>query len=479
MTRTGSATRVGLYRDDALGRDDAVAISEKVKAGDISAAEVIEAAIERAEAANVDLNAVVERAYDRARRFASMEKNAPLFGVPSFIKDTDEVQGLPLYFGSNALAGTPSSKSSEMTKTFEAAGLSILGTSATPEFGLTGTTESLRFGATRNPWGTAYSTGGSSGGSSALVAAGVVPLAHANDGAGSIRIPASCCGLVGMKPSRGRLPHKEIPGYLPVNIFHEGVVTRSVRDTHAFYKASQAYHKPRDIPMIEDLSADRPKGLKIALLTEDCNGAACDSQNVQAAHHVARLCADLGHDIEPIPNPFRSDFDTFFWMIWAHVPFLLRHLGKSVIGSPLDYGKTQIWFRFLAQYGRKTLPRLPWALRRAKQFVGEYETALQRYDVLLTPTLGAPTPKIGYLGPDVDGATHMARIQPYIPFTKYQNISGAPAISLPLWTCANGMPMGVQLATAHGQDNLLLRLSAQLEDSAPWAQSYSLLSRAV
>ena len=459
---------VSAFCEDALSAHDAVGLAEMVVNRQLTPGEMVAASIERAKAVNDRLNAIAATDFDRALSRAGLDLRGPLSGVPTFIKDTEQVQGLPMHLGSHALPGEVSDDSSPITRQIEATGLLSIGTSTTPEFGLKGTTESERFGATRNPWNTDYSTGGSSGGSAALVAAGVVPIAHANDGAGSIRIPASCCGLVGLKPTRGRLAGKDVPGYFPANIFHEGVVTRTVRDTVAFYAAVEQTSSLGTLPPLGPVFTPGNKRLKIAVLTENCQGVACDSQNVAAAHQAAGTCAALGHEVNTIYNPFYAAFDEDFWIVWSHIAFSLRYFGKTIVGRSFEHAKLQDWAGFLVRHNWKNLHRMPLAFRRLKRFAAQYDQLLAEHDVLLTPTLGTPTPKIGYFGPDVPGAVHLERIRVFLPFTKYQNISGTPAITLPLATCANGLPVGVQFAAGFGEDKMLLELALELEQATPW-----------
>lgn len=462
------SARVSAFADDALARHDAVTLAGLVAKKQLQPRDLIAAAIARAEKVNDKLNAIAAPAFDLATSKTNAQVTGLLAGVPTFIKDTEEVEGLPLYMGSQALPGENSSHSSDIVQQVNATGLVTIGTSTTPEFGLKGTTESVRFGATRNPWHTDFSTGGSSGGSSALVAAGVVPIAHANDGAGSIRIPAACCGLVGLKPSQGRLAGKQVPGYLPANIFHEGVVTRSVRDTAAFYFATEQSGKPCGLKPIGNVQNPGEQRLKIALLTQSCTGVSCDSQNLAAVHQVARLCEQLGHQVELIDNPFYAGFDEDFWILWAHLAFAVRYMGKSMVSNNFNHKKLQDWAKYLVRYQWRQLHKTPGAFLRLKKFAQQYHQFMLNYDMLLTPTLGTPTQKIGYFGPEVDGDVHFERIKPLVPFTKYQNISGAPAISLPLASSSNGLPLGVQFAANFGEEAKLLALAFELEQAAPW-----------
>jgi len=459
---------VNAFQNDSLGSDDAVGIADKIKKGELSASLVTQDAIERAKAVNPKLNAITVENFDLAQTNSEKPFTGFFQGVPTFIKDTDEVPDLPLYLGSRSLPGEPSDKYSKAAKQIIDTGLNCLGTTTTPEFGLTGTTESLRFGATCNPWNTAYSTGGSSGGSSALVAAGVIPIAHANDGAGSIRIPASCCGLVGLKASRGRIKDKEVPSYLPANILHDGVVTRSVRDTWAFHAEIEKNIPAREFPPIGDISESFPKNLKIAVLTENCLGEDSSVELVQATHDVARLCESLGHEVEMISNPFYEKFDEDFWLLWAHFGFLIRYSVGKELSSKFDHTQLEQWPKYLISRHWRNIHKVPVAFWRLRRFVSQYETFMQNFDILLTPTLGTTVPKLGFFGPEVSGQEHWERINDFLPFTKYQNISGAPAITLPCGTDLKGLPIGIQLSSRLGEDRLLLKLSLQLEQNSNW-----------
>ena len=467
-TAQNSKPLVNSLTDDVLGNDDAVGIAEKIRRGDLDARSVTLAAIERAQSVNPKLNAIAVDDFDTAVSASHKTFEGFFQGVPTFIKDTDEVQGLPLYMGSRSLPGEVSTRFSDTAKKVLTTGLNCLGTTTTPEFGLTGSTESMRFGATRNPWNPAYSTGGSSGGSSAMVAAGVVPIAHANDGAGSIRIPASCCGLVGLKASRGRIKDKETPSYFPANIFHEGVVTRTVRDTWAFFSSIERQNPAEGLPPIGNISETCRTNLRIAVLTEDCRGEPCADDLVRASRGIATQFEALGHRVEAISNPFYRQFDADFWLLWAHCAFVLRYGAAKEVSQKFDPSKLEPWARYLVNHQWKNLHKLPTAFWRLKRFISDYERIFDNYDILLTPTLGTTTPQIGVFGPEVDGETHWRRIQDFLPFTKYQNISGGPAISLPCATDNEGLPIGIQLATRLGDDRLLLELSLQLERAFAW-----------
>ena len=463
-----SQIKVSAFQDDSLGNYDAYDISEKIKKGELSTSNVTGDAIKRAKSTNPKLNAITVENFDIAQTNSKKPFSGFFQGVPTFIKDTDEVPNLPLYLGSRSLPGEPSTKYSKAAKQIIGTGLNCLGTTTTPEFGLTGSTESLRFGATCNPWNTAYSAGGSSGGSSALVAAGVVPIAHANDGAGSIRIPASCCGLVGLKASRGRIKDKEVPSYLPANILHDGVVTRSVRDTWSFHSEIEKNIPATEFPPVGNFSESFPEKLKIAVLTENCLGEDSSAELVQATHGVAKLCDSLGHKVEMISNPFYRKFDEDFWLLWAHFAFLIRYSVGKELNSKFDHTQLEQWPKYLIALHWRNIHKVPLAFWRLRRFVSQYEVFMQNFDILLTPTLGTTVPKLGFFGPEVSGRKHWERINDFLPFTKYQNISGAPAITLPCGTDSKGLPIGIQFASSLGEDRLLLKLSLQVERNSNW-----------
>lgn len=251
------------FCDDALGDLDAVGVADRIKRKEITPDEAVEAAINRAQAVNPSLNAISTEMYAYAKRMAKKPYPGEFSGVPTFIKDNDDVEGFPTTHGSRAVAGVPAKRSSKFVDQFHSLGLVCLGKTTMPEFGLTGTTESSAHGATRNPWNLDHSTGGSSGGSAAMVAAGVVPLAHGNDGGGSTRIPAACCGLVGLKPTRGRLVNVEGSHLLPVNLVHQGVLTRSVRDTAVFYAGAEKHFRNKDLPDIGLVNGPNSRRLRI------------------------------------------------------------------------------------------------------------------------------------------------------------------------------------------------------------------------
>ena len=343
-----------------------------------------------------------------------------------------------------------------------------LGTSTLPEFGLTATTEPLLSGITRNPWSLDHSTGGSSGGSAAPVAAGVVPIAHANDGGGSIRIPVANCGLVGLKPTRARLLTIELPKIIPLDIAVQGVVTRSVRDTAMFLHGAEQHYLHADLPAVGHVTDPLDRPLRIGVITTDAEGAILDSRAVEETERVARLCESLGHHVERIDHPYPAWFIDAFLVYWSLIPALMWRMGTRAISPEFDREQLEPWTKYLVRHFNRNVAKAPNAVRRLRRFQEDARRVFDDHDVLLSPTLGRPVPEIGYLDPSIPGDVHMARVIGHVPITPFQNVSGAPAISLPLATDARGLPLGMHFAADLGQDALLVELALQLETASPW-----------
>ncbi|MGB8332573.1 MAG: amidase, partial [Polyangiales bacterium] len=427
----------------------------------------VEAAIARAELVNPSLNAIATPLFDSARRDAGAPHVGVFAGVPTFIKDIDAVAGSPVLFGSRGVPREPATESSAFVHQFLSLGFINLGKTTTPEFGLTGTTESLLHGPTHNPWRHGFSTGGSSGGSAALVAAGVVPIAHANDGGGSIRIPASCCGLVGLKPSRGRLADIEGSELLPVKILHQGILSRSVRDTATFYHAAEKYHHNPRLPEV-GLVTQPGRRLRIGFFSEIGEHSPAHPECVAAADDAAKLCESLGHSVERVPPPFGEGFHEDFFLLWATMAFVITRFGKRLVHPGFDRTKVEAFTEGLAQYCKHHAREVPSAVWRLRKFERRYARAFERYDVLMNPTVAMPPPEHGYIGPEIPFETALERLKWFIPFTPVQNVSGGPAVSLPLSRSKAGLPLGVQFASRIGEDRALLELALELEAAKPW-----------
>ncbi|MCG8672580.1 MAG: amidase [Pseudomonadales bacterium] len=463
-----SPDSINAYCDDALGELDAVGVAERIRSKEISAEEAVEAAISRAQTVNSKLNAISTEMFSYARQQAKTPYQGEFSGVPTFIKDNDDVEGFPTTHGSRAVSKAPAKKSSKFVDQFHSLGLVCLAKTTMPEFGLTGTTESTGYGATRNPWNLDHSTGGSSGGSAALVAAGVVPIAHGNDGGGSTRIPAACCGLVGLKPTRGRLENVEGAHLLPVNLVHQGVLTRSVRDTAVFYAGAEKHFKNKDLPDLGLIQGPNKKRLRIGFFTDGPGHILSDSDAVASVHKAAKLCADLGHHVEEIPFPFDETLGDDFLLYWGMLAFLFNYAGSSIIGRAFDRKQVEPLTRGLSKSFTRNLFKAPMALKRLRAFQKIYEQAFGQMDVMLSPVLGHPPPKIGYLGPDIDFDSTMERLRRFVPFTAIQNVSGAPAISLPIGFSQRHVPVGAMFSAPYGEDQRLLELAFELEAAHPF-----------
>lgn len=449
-------------RDSDLRAWDAVETAERIAAGDVSAAAVVDAAIERARAVEGQ-GAIVTPTYERARERAP-RASGPLAGVPTFTKDLVQCAGVRTTWGTRAVDHV-SRKDDPTAKRLKATGLVSLGKSATPELGLTGSTEPATTGPCRNPWDPSRSSGGSSGGAGALVAAGVVPIAHGSDGGGSIRIPASCCGLVGLKVSRGRM---DMPGsnLLPVNVAVDGCLTRTVRDTVAFWRAIERGGRAK-LPPIGAVDAE-PEALRVGVFSDAPTGTPVHAANRAAVERTAELCETLGHRVEHIPCPFPGQVIDDFLSYWKLVAWGQIVSAKLLMSRSFDRSRLEPWTEGLAR-AFTTEPLAAFrAARRLRAFGATYGQVMARYDVLVSPVTAEPPPPHGYLAGDLPYEVHFERIRAYLPFTSIQNVAGAPAISVPLGRTDEGLPIGVQLAATVGAERTLLGLALALERVAPW-----------
>lgn len=465
--------RVAAPTDDVLGSQDAVGIAGRIASGEISALEAVQAAIARLADVESELNAVVcerfEAALDEARGVGPGPPLGRLAGVPSVVKDNADLAGLPTRHGSRATPARAQPADSEITEQLRATGLIPIAKTALPEFGLTATTERSGGPPTRNPWHTDHSTGGSSGGSAALVAAGVIPIAHGNDGGGSTRIPAACCGLVGLKPSRGRLQTVALAEKMPINIIAEGVLSRSVRDTAAFYAEAEQYYADPGLPPIGDVPGPGKARLRIAVTTEHPLGEACDPEVVAAVQAAARCCESLGHHVEETAAVADRQMAEDFLLYWARLATAIRYLGRFALGRDFDRRRLEPLTYQLSRHFLRRIWRSPAAVRRLRRFGAAYQRRFSAHDLILTPVLATPPVPLGYLALDLDFDTAAQRLMRYAAFTPVQNVAGTPAISLPLGRSASGLPIGVQFAAAMGRERRLLEIAYELEQAMPWS----------
>lgn len=459
---------VHAFGDDVLSAHDATALAEMVRRGELSAAELADAAIARIENVNPALNAVQIKDYDNALRRAKPHAGAPFAGVPSFIKDNTDLSGLPSRHGSTAVAAVPAKRDGAFAKQFLSLGFTVLGKSRLPEFGFNCTTELQGGDVTRNPWNSGYSCGGSSGGSAALVASGAVPMAHANDGGGSIRIPAACCGLVGLKPTRGRLADGELARSLPLNIVSEGVVTRTVRDTANFMFAAEQGGYRGILPRIGLVEGASSRKLRIALVAESVTGSPVCPETLKALRETAGLLSSLGHHVDEAKLPVKDSFADDFADYWGFLAFMVNRFGGFTFGRGFDSSKTDGLTRGLAARfgGNKTgFPGILWRLRGSKKFYADF---MKRYDLILSPVLGHTVPETGYLSPDLPYDDLFPRIINYVSFTPVNNASGSPAISVPAGLDSRGLPLAVHFSAAHGDERTLLEIAFLLEEARPF-----------
>jgi amidase len=451
---------------------DATGLAERIRAGETTALEAMEKAIELADLLNPSLNAIVSRDDEHARAVASAASSDTGFaGAPSFLKDNENLEGLPTRHGSLSTPAVPANHSSPFARQFMAAGLTVLGKTALPEFGLTATTESIAQGPTRNPWNLDHSPGGSSGGSAAAVAAGIVPVAHGNDGGGSIRIPSSCCGLIGIKSSRGRLLSAEGAENLPIDIVSQGILGRSVRDTARFLAEGEKFRRDRSLPELGYIFGPGKTRLRIGVYSERDDGTPSHPDVAAAVEAAGRHCESLGHHVEATKNPFSPKIMEDFIIYWTLLPLALGWLGKFVLGRGFDASKLDPWSKGLTRIANRNLFRFPFVVSRLKRFAREYAQITGKYDILVCPVLSEPPIPLGTISPNVPFDTQLDRVLKYACFTIYQNIAGTPAISLPIGQSETGLPIGIQFAGPMGGDATLLELAYELEQAHAWKQT--------
>lgn len=311
--------------------------------------------------------------------------------------------------------------------------------------------------------------GASSAGSAAMVAAGVVPLAHANDGGGSIRIPASVNGLVGLKPTRDRLAQDKMMRDMPVRIVSDGVLTRSVRDTAAFFRESEKVYRALHLPPIGNITRPGRARLSVAVVTGGI-GVAASPEVTELTLKTARLLEELGHRVEQVDAPVTETFPDDFLLYWSMLAMFLMSTGRRTNGRSWDPQQLDNLTRGLGRHCRRNLHRLPLAITRLKRSRRASAAFFRQYDVVLSPTLATETPRVGHLDPTLDYDTIMERMLRWVAFTPLQNATGDPAISLPLATTASGLPLGMMFAADAGREATLLELAYELEEASPWAR---------
>jgi Asp-tRNA(Asn)/Glu-tRNA(Gln) amidotransferase A subunit family amidase len=472
--------------DTLLDQHDGLGLAELVRRREVSAKELLDAAIARVEARNPPVNAVVTRMYDAARSAIESGLPAgPFTGVPYLLKDIGVLYaGAVTTNGSRAFAGAVADHDSEITLRLRRAGLVIFGKTNTPELGIATSTEPRLFGPTRNPWNLGYSAGGSSGGAAAAVAAGMVPMAHASDGGGSIRIPASCCGLFGLKPTRARTPMGPDlgEGWSGASIGH--AITRSVRDSAALLDATAGpdvgdpyWAPPPAGPFLAEVRRT-PGQLRVALATAPWNGRHVDAECAEAARAAAWLCERLGHHVEEARPEIDAEALALAQrvIVGANVRNVLALRGAAR-GRPVaeDEVERVTWLRARDADGftAADYARAIQVVHRTGRAVARFFT---RYDLLITPTMACTPYPLGVLDmntDDLDG--FYEAILRSIAFTSLFNATGNPAMSVPLAWSRDDLPIGVQFVGSFGDEARLFRLAGQLEAARPWSDRRPLL----
>ena len=461
--------RTHAFSDDALGEHDAVGLVAALHAGTVSIPEVIEAAIARAERMQPELNGIAHAAFDRARAEAREPRPGFFAGVPTWIKDNVDAAGMPTMQGTDAWVGVRAKRDGDFTRMYLATGLVPLGKSQLSEYGFLPSAEHPRIGPVRSPWDTRYTAGASSAGSAAMVAAGVVPFAHANDGGGSIRIPASVNGLVGLKPTRGRLAQDAMMRQMPVRIISDGVVTRSVRDTAAFFREAEKVYRALHLPPVGDLTRPGRRRLRVGVATEGV-GRSASPEVTELTLEVAAKLEELGHRVEHVDAPVEASFPHDFLLYWSSLAYFLLRGGRRMHGVSWNPDNLDNVTHGLATHARRHLHRMPGAIRRLRRSTRASAEFFKSYDVSLTPTLATQTPAVGWLDPTQHYEQVMDRVLDWVAFTPLQNATGDPAISLPLATTAAGLPLGMMFGAGAGHEATLIELAYELEEAVPFAR---------
>lgn len=463
--------RLHAFNQDVMLDHDAVGLAQLIAKREISAAEVCHAAIERAKIIDPQLRAIQLPCFSTARAQSHQRSKGLFAGVPTFIKDNMDVKGLPTNFGSTAFTAKPAKITDPFVRQFLDQGFTVLGKTKMPEFGLNGSTEYRSQESTHNPWNSDYTAGGSSGGAAALVAAGVVPIAHGNDGGGSIRIPAACCGLVGLKATRGRFVKSIAARMLPVNIISEGVMTRSVRDTAHFFAGMEQTYQNQKLKPIGLVERAGQKKLRVGVFFNSIYHQT-DRETRTTVESIAKLLEASGHYVSEMPFPIKAQFVDDFTLYWGSLALVMSRLTGLFTGTQFDLNKVDNLTLGLAKLYQQDFYKTPAMLYRLRKTEADYRAIFSNYDVILTPTIGHTTPKLGQLSPKQSFEEIFDNLQKFACFTPFNNAAGGPAISLPVGMSEEGLPIGCQLMANHGEERVLLELAFELEQSMAWRKIY-------
>jgi amidase len=443
---------------------DGVALAAMIASGETSATAEISAAIARADAVNDKLNAIATKTFDTAIENANALPSGPFQGVPTFMKDLVDWKGAQTLWGSRAFRGNIAAEDSPLSAAWRKTGVASLGKSTSPEMGLISSTEPLVTGPTRNPWDTSRIPGGSSGGAAALVAARVVPFAHASDGGGSIRIPASTCGLFGLKPSASRLAGRAGPTP-PVDISINHAVTLTVRDSEALFRIAEGGGGYDPLETISPLS----RKLKIGFAPTSPIDSAIAPETTAELERTAELCRTLGHEvIDYVPDMDGAQFQDQFLMYWAGGAAQFAADASRYSGKPIGPDILEPWTLGLAEMFRTRASEMPDVIAGLIRFQAQYASWFENIDVLLTPVTGSPAVPIGEQAPDGDFDKVMESVTRFAAFTAPMNVAGAASMSVPLGLSSSGLPIGSMFSAKKGDDGLLFALAYQLEEARPW-----------
>lgn len=450
---------------------DATALAATIREKRLSPVEAAEIFARRIEAIEPKLKAFTHVDMDGAlERARAVDPSLPFAGVPFAIKDLYDYPGMPWRYGSALFARNVGSDKSPYTKKLEGAGLVVLGKTTTPEFGLLPTTEPTAYEKTVNPWNEAYSCGGSSGGAAAAVAARLLPLAYASDGGGSIRIPASACGVFGLKCTRGRFVGQGEPKLaIPLSIHHPHA--RSVRDSAALLALTET--PVEGVAPVGLIAPEKIAPKRIAISVSNALGRRADAEVAAAVERCGKRLEEMGHRIEVVEmTPLQAEgFPEAFTALWASGAFGVYQIATELAGAkPEESGLLEPFTMGLAEIFRTTSEETFAAgIARIRAVEAELDRWFETYDAWLTPVVGTVTPKLGFLKGDVPFTELMARLSDYVGYTPLHNACGTPACSVPFGRSAEGLPIGVQIAAGKGKEGLLLKLAYALEESDPWA----------
>jgi amidase len=446
---------------------DGTAMAAGIAAGETTALEQVEAAITRAKAVEGQINGFASESFEVARSDAAGLLSGTFAGVPSAIKDLIDWRGAQTQAGSRGLAGNVANRDNVFASKWRGAGIVSLGKSATPEAGLISSTEPLSNGPTRNPWELSRIPGGSSGGAAALVAARVVPFAHASDGGGSIRIPASSCGVFGLKPSRDRLPYSEPGTAPPLQISVNHAVTISVRDSIALFRAAEA--NDGAYPLLGDIQPLKRR-LRIGFAPEPIGGTTLHSDTRAALEDVAQLCRELGHTVVDYTIPMDGPkFTDAFILYWAAGAAMFAQEVAAFAGKPVGPDIVEPWTLGLAGMAARRMAEVPDTIAYLQAFEAQYAAFFDSLDVILTPVTGSPAVPVGEQAPDGNFDTVMESVLRFVAYTSPMNVAGAASMSVPLSWSPSGLPIGAMFSGKRGDDGLLFELALELEAARPWA----------